>query len=197
MSYRRKIVATGETSMENGESRMLNSETVAGTPRWYVIKTQPKQENRARMNLNAWNVETFFPTMKERPPSTFVGDQRLRVNPMFPGYLFARFQANVLLHKIHYTRGVQSVLGFGNGPIDVDDEIIETIRMRVDKDGFFKSEDDLKVGDEVMIKEGPLRDLVGIFERDLKPSQRVMVLLKAISYQGHLMINRNAVARVN
>lgn len=197
ISHRRKVMGTGETSMENGESSMSNSETNAYAPHWYVVKTQPKQENRAQMNLNAWNVETFFPTMKERRPSAFTGEQRITINPLFPGYLFARFQANLLLHKIHYTRGVQTVVNFGNGPIEVDDEIIETIRAQVDKNGFLKIDDDFKAGDEVVIKEGPLRDLVGIFERDLKPSLRVMIMLKAISYQGHLMIDRSAVKRAS
>lgn len=173
------------------------SKMAVDVPHWYVVKTQPKQENRAQMNLNAWNVETFLPTMKERRPSAFTGEPRIIINPLFPGYLFARFQADLLLHKIHYTRGVQTVVNFGNGPVEVDDEIIETIRAQVDKDGFLKIEDDFKVGDEVVIKEGPLRDLVGIFERDLKPSLRVMIMLKAISYQGHLMINRSAVARAS
>jgi transcriptional antiterminator RfaH len=196
VSHRRKVVVTGETSTENGESSMF-SETAVDIPHWYVVKTQPKQENRAQMNLNAWKVETFFPTIKERRPSAFTGEPRITINPLFPGYLFARFQANLLLHKIHYTRGVQSIVNFGNGPIEVDDEIIETIRTQVDKNGFLKIEDDFKVGDEVVIKEGPLRDLVGIFERDLKPALRVVIMLKAISYQGHLMINRSAVARVS
>jgi transcription antitermination factor NusG len=92
---------------------------------------------------------------------------------------------------------VQSVVGFGSGPVAVDDEIIETIRLQADQDGFFKVEDELKVSDEVVIKEGPLKDLTGIFERDLKPSHRVMILLKTISYQGHLLINRSAIARAN
>jgi len=34
--------------------------------RWYVIYTHPKQEERVDKNLRAWQVETFFPKIKER-----------------------------------------------------------------------------------------------------------------------------------
>jgi hypothetical protein len=33
---------------------------------WYVIQTKPKQEDRADLNLRAWKIETFAPTLKER-----------------------------------------------------------------------------------------------------------------------------------
>ena len=174
---------------------MSNYERVAEAPQWYVIKTHPKQESRANMNLNAWNVETFYPTLKKPSPNPYKGDYTS--NPLFPGYLFARFSAEALLHKVHFTRGVQTVVGFGQGPVPVDDEIIADIRMRVDKDGFIKMEDDLAVGDEIVITDGPMTDLTGIFERRLQPSQRVMILLHAISYQGSVTLPRSAVARAN
>lgn len=174
---------------------MSNHETAAHAPQWYVIKTQPKQESRANMNLNAWNVETFYPTLKKRGANPY--RSAYTINPLFPGYLFARFRADALLHKVHYTRGVKTVVGFGEGPVSVDEEIIAALRTRVDKDGFLKLEDDLAVGDEIVIKEGPMKDLIGIFERELKPTQRVMILLRAISYQGHVTLHRSAVARAN
>jgi len=37
-----------------------------------------------------------------------------------------------------------------------------------------------KTGDKVLVKEGPLKNFYGIFERDVKSPQRVMILLNAI-----------------
>ena len=40
-----------------------------------------------------------------------------------------------------------------------------------------------KPGDKVVFSAGPLRDLIGIFEREVKGSERSMILLSAIGYQ--------------
>ena len=43
----------------------MNCATVADIPFWYAIHTHPKQENRAESNLQAWNVETFIPRIRD------------------------------------------------------------------------------------------------------------------------------------
>jgi hypothetical protein len=48
-----------------------------------------------------------------------------------------------------------------------------------------------------MIEEGPLKSLVGVFERDVKGTDRVLILLAAISYQGSVVIERQHVRKVN
>lgn len=174
---------------------MLKNEQAYDIPRWYVIKSQPKQETRAETNLNAWNVETFLPRMKERRQQPHTGAATYSIRPLFPGYLFARFQASALFHKINFTRGVQSIVGFGSGPVAVEDEVIELIQSHVREDGCVRLEEEFKAGDRVMIKEGPLKNLTGVFQRDLTPSDRVMILLTTVSYQGSLTVERYAVAK--
>src|SRR2546423_1337199 len=104
-------------------------------PRWYVIHTKPKQESRADYNLRAWQVETFFPLLKERARS---GKSSYVVKPLFSRYLFARFRAAELLHKVYYTRGVHSVVNFGEQLCHVEDELIDLMKTRRDQDGFVR-----------------------------------------------------------
>jgi transcriptional antiterminator RfaH len=167
-------------------------------PRWYVIHTKPKQEERADSNLKAWRVETFAPKLRELRFDTAAGRRTYVTKPLFARYIFARFKADELLHKVCYTRGVKSVVCLGAGPTPVDDEIIEFIQLRRDEDGFIKAGDDpLRPGDRVVISDGYLKDLAGVFESNLKDHDRVTILLTAISYQGRVIIEKDFVRKAN
>ncbi|HVF89323.1 MAG TPA: transcription termination/antitermination NusG family protein [Blastocatellia bacterium] len=162
---------------------------------WYVIHTNPRQEDRADSNLRAWGVETFSPRIMDRRFNPYTGKPSFMVKPLFQGYIFARFQASDSLHKVRFTRGVQSVISSGGDPVRVEDAIIATIRSRMSADGFIRLGDALKPGDEVVIKDGPLKDFTAIFEREMKDADRVMILLKTVSYQAHYVIARELVRK--
>jgi transcriptional antiterminator RfaH len=173
----------------------MDSTTVTNL-QWFAIHTHLHQENRADANLKALNAETFFPKIKEQRRNQFSGAITVFTKPFFPRYIFVRFDLKQLLHKVWFTRGVQSVVNFGGSPIPVDDEIIEFFQMRMDKDGFIQLGEDLKAGDKVMINGGLLNSLVGVFEHEMADAERVMILLQAINYQGHLVVERNSIRKV-
>jgi transcriptional antiterminator RfaH len=174
----------------------MNIELADDALRWYVIQTQPRQEQRAEDNLRAWMVETFFPKLKEARYNRYTGQRADVVKPLFPSYIFARFQARYLLHKVHFTRGVSKVVNFGSGPASIDDEALSIIKENLHEDGCVRLQDDLKAGDKVIIKDGPLKDFSGIFEREMSASDRVSILLSTATYQGHLVVDRRFVAKV-
>lgn len=165
-------------------------------PRWYVIHTKPKQEYRATGNLQAWGVETLNPRLKSRRPSNFTGQPVEEVKPLFPRYIFARFDAATMLHKVWFTRGVNNVVSFGGNPQPVSDEIISVIQSNLDADGLVRLSDDLAQGDRVRITSGHLRDFEGVFERKVKASDRVVILLTAVSFQGCVEVESHSVEKV-
>ena len=77
------------------------------------------------------------------------------------------------------------------------DEIIDLIKSRVGKDGFVEFNEELKRGDKVVIRDGPLANLVGIFERDVEDGDRVLMLLTAISYQDHVTVERELLKKIS
>src|SRR5689334_944597 len=87
------------------------------------------------------------------------------IKPLFPRYLFARFKMNNLYHKVCFTRGVKRLVCFDHLPTIVDEKIIDLIRAREDKDGLIRIEPCPLPGDEVVIKEGPFKDFLAMFER--------------------------------
>lgn len=161
--------------------------------RWFVIQAKPKQEDRANSNLKAWMVETFTPRLREPGCDKYTGERSYITKHLFPRYIFARFDANNSLHKVHFTRGVHSVVSYGNKPAPVDDQIIDAIRSRVAEDGYVKLHGDLQPGDQVMINNGPLKNFIGVFDREINDTDRVMILLTTVSYQAHIVIERELV----
>jgi transcriptional antiterminator RfaH len=127
----------------------------------------------------------------------FTGALTYLTKPLFPGYMFARFNARKQLAKISFTRGVHHVVSFGGEPTPVEDEIIAIISERIDENGFVKIGDELKQGDKVVIKAGPLKDFEGVFERELNDSERISVLLTTINYQGRVVVNRDLLERAS
>lgn len=161
----------------------MDIETGVEDRQWYVLHTRVKQEERAYDNLQASKVECFNPKIKLCRRNQFTGARTYITQPFFPRYIFAKFNVREQLRQIRFTRGVHSVV-FGNNPAVVHSHIIDIIRARMDQNGFVKVSKDPKPGDKVAINAGPLRDLIGIFEREVTGRERSMILLSAVAYQG-------------
>ncbi len=144
---------------------------------WYAIYTKPRAEDAtARLLANA-GIEVLNPKIRVKK---YVRKKYAEaIEALFPCYVFANFDANTHGHMIRYTRGVKYVVG-KETPLVVHAEIIGAIRERT-KDGIVRPETDHYCqGDKVMIKEGPLKDFYGIFERHVPGKDRAMILLEAI-----------------
>lgn len=174
----------------------MSVEDVLAVPRWYAVYTHLKQEDRAASNLQAWRVETFNPKLRTYRYNQFSGKPTTIINSLFPRYIFAKFKASELLQKVWFTRGVHSVVNFGDYPAPIDNEIISLIQSRIDKEGFVRVGETFKPGDRVEIKEGPLRNFTGIFEREMNESDRVMILLTTINFQGRVAVEREMVGKL-
>jgi transcriptional antiterminator RfaH len=175
----------------------MSNEIIFDMPQWYAIHTHPKQEDRADSNLQAWKVETFNPKYRERRLNEYSNKPTFSVKPLFPGYIFARFEAGAMLHKIWYTRGVHSVVGFGEGPIPISDAVLDMIRSQVQEDGYVNIGEEFKAGDPVIVKDGPLKSLTGVFEQKMNDSDRVTVLLTAVQYQGRILIEKDQIGKLS
>jgi transcriptional antiterminator RfaH len=163
---------------------------------WYVIQTKPTAEAIVEQHLKNAQFETFLPRIKamvrgrKRPTS--------RVKSLFPSYLFAHLDlrdAN-LYRMIKYTRGVRRILGDGNVPTPVPEEMIEIIRSRMDGEGVIEQRLTMKKGDPVRIRGGVFLDLVGILEKPVSAAGRVRVLLKIMRHQVRCELSAADVERI-
>jgi transcriptional antiterminator RfaH len=155
---------------------------------WYAVQTKPYREDQAASNIRRLGLTVLLPKIMQEKLE--YGNRRTQVKPLFPGYLFARFSPSPYFHSIRYARGVTRVLCAGETPVPLSEEVIDTIQSRVGKDGYVKIGCTLREGEEVVINEGPLRGLIGVFERELSDGERAVVLLQAVEYQVRVFVER-------
>jgi transcription antitermination factor NusG len=84
----------------------------------------------------------------------------------------------------------------GNYPTPVSEEVVEIIKRRTDSNGIVRKSYHFEVNDRIRIKSGPLKDLLGIFERWVSESERVRVLLNLIGYQPAVEMHYSMIEKV-
>ena len=126
---------------------------------WYALQIQSKLGSLASATLCGKGYEAYLPLYRcGRRWSDRVKQLDL---PLFPGYLFCRFDVLDRL-PILTTPGVISVVGAGKTPVPVDDEEIEAIRNILRSGLVAQPWPFLRVGSKVYIEGGPLAGLEGI-----------------------------------
>lgn len=151
---------------------------------WYVLYTKPAKEDAVTFRLKDIGIEVLNPRLSL---TKFKRNRLVKtIEPLFPCYLFANFEKDRYSHLITYTRGVRYIVGKDN-PITVNDEIIRSIMERMKADGIVALEPQgFQRGERVYIRDGPFRRFYGIFEREIKGSERSMILLETLNYRVEL-----------
>jgi transcriptional antiterminator RfaH len=173
----------------------MYNQKATDVPRWYVIHTHPRQEDRAESNLRVLGIQTVNPKVRERRYNQYTNALTYLNKPLFPRYLFACLKIGDLYHKVRFTRGVHSLVSIDNSPTPIDEEVVAMIRSRVNKDGFVGLDEGLIPGDKVIVKAGPFMNFEGVFEQEMRDDDRVRILLQTVSYQAHLEIEKDMVVK--
>ena len=155
---------------------------------WFIINTKPRQEEIAKSNLESQGVEVYLPMYIRKVKKKKVKIEN--IIPLFPGYIFARFDVDKLFHKVKYTRGVKKILCNKNSIFTISDEVINQIKQR-EENGVVKlipKDYKFKKGDKVLIDEGVFDGWEGIFYKETEDAQRAVILLTNIKYTSKLII---------
>ncbi|MDR4495768.1 MAG: transcription termination/antitermination NusG family protein [Nitrospirales bacterium] len=161
---------------------------------WYVMQSKVRQERVAECNLQRLGVTTFCPLFARVKGSR--GKLHNVKEPLFPGYLFVHVNITSEFRKVAYAKGVLRVVMFGAKPAAVGEDIIHSIKSQM-KDGYVivsaQSKPQLNPGQIVRVKSGPFHGFQAIFEQEFSGTQRVALLMKAVGYQGRIIIDRNSI----
>lgn len=160
---------------------------------WYVVQTKPRKQAQAEYYLRSKNLETFNPLMKQISPK----NGKTTTVPLFPNYLFCRFDYFRSFSLLKWGRGVNRVIGFGDYPTPVPDDVILIIKQRVDHQNIIKKAYQWNHKDAVRIKSGPLKDLIGIFDRWVSDSDRVRILLDLIGCGSAIELHYSMIEKVS
>src|SRR5262249_23062191 len=122
---------------------------------WFVARTKPNREDYAQRTLGMRGLGVFLPRIIEL--DCYVGGvPRQLPAPLFPGYLFVRMNLFVDYQRVIWAPGVRELLCLGDGPVPIDDAVIEQLRLRCDPSGVvYMSAGPWNRGDRVEIADGP------------------------------------------
>lgn len=159
--------------------------------RWYVVATKPRNEERAANNLQQGRIEVLAPRLKLRKFKE--GQFVYTVEPMFPGYIFVKFHPVEDFHNVKYTRGIKTIVNFGGRIVPVSADLIDFIRSRLEDGVATVQQKRFQEGERIFIKEGPFKNLSGVFEKELDGRERVAILLDGINYCARMEIDRDLI----
>jgi len=157
---------------------------------WYLIHTKPKQEFRAKENLENQSYEVFLPIIKVQ--KIINKEIKIQEEPLFARYIFIKLdQISSNWFPIRSTRGVHAIVRFGmhSEPVHVPTDLIVALKnqkqVAEDSRALFKS------GDPVEVLEGPFKALQGDFIRlfsDTSGQSRALVLIQILGKAQKLII---------
>lgn len=171
---------------------MLTEETTAthaaAADLWYGIRTKSKCEKVAATSLTHKGYVSFLPCYRRRHRWT---DRVTEIeSPLFPGYVFCRF--NVLKRlPILTTPGVVSVVGIGKQPLAIPDHEITAIETILRSELFAEPWPYLREGERVRIDRGPLNGLEGIVVKKTRDEWRIVVSVTLLQRSVAAEIDRD------
>jgi transcription antitermination factor NusG len=181
-----------EPSAERNGNSGLGTMQCATLPRpdqlsWYALRVQSRLGIVASTTLRGKGYEEFLPLYRSRRRwSDRIKELEL---PLFPGYLFCRFDVNHRLMPILTTPGVIGIVGAGKIPVPVGEDEIAAIRVILRSGLAAQPWPSLSVGSKVYIEGGPLAGVEGIITNTDKV-YRLIVSVSLLQRSVGVEINR-------
>jgi transcription antitermination factor NusG len=126
---------------------------------WYALRVKSRHENSVASHLQARGFESLLPLYKcRRRWSDRFKEMEL---PLFPGYVFCRFNPQNRL-PILTVPGIVHVVGVGKTPLPVDEAEMAAILTTVKSGLPSQPWPFLRVGNKVRIEYGPLSGVEGV-----------------------------------
>jgi len=150
----------------------MESETVVEAgPQWFALRVRPRSEKAVAEALRGKGYEDFLPLHRERRRwSDRVAEVEL---PLFPGYVFSRFDVRKRLPVLTIP-GVMLVVGVAKVPHPIDDREIEALQILARSRLHMQPWPFLHIGQRVRIIRGPLAGADGILA-SVKNQSRLVV----------------------
>lgn len=167
------------------------SETQAA---WLCIRSQPKHEHIAAGHLRALpGLEVFLPRIRFRRQTR--RGAAWFTEALFPNYLFARFDWETLLRRVHAAPGVSGVIHFGERWPTVPDEVMAELQALFGETELHEIPETPEVGEAVQVAGGALHGLQAIVTQVFPARQRVAVLLEFLGRQTAVELPLEQVVR--
>jgi transcription antitermination factor NusG len=138
---------------------------------WFALRIKSNFEKTASQILQHKGYEAFLPVYQTR--NRWSDRMKTVERPLFPGYLFCRFDQQDRL-PILVTPGVVGVVGLGKAPMPIPEEEIEAVEALICSGLAAMPWPFVSVGQRLVIERGPLRGVEGILQ-EIKSGYRFIV----------------------
>jgi transcription antitermination factor NusG len=160
---------------------------------WYALQVQSRLANIASATLRGKGYEEFLPLYKARRRWS---DRVKQIElPLFPGYLFCRFDPRDRLVPILSTPGVIGIVGAGKTLLAIPAEEIEAVGNILRSGLAAQPWPFLSAGSPIYIERGPLAGLEGIVT-DADKTYRLVVSVGLLQRSVAVEIDRDWVRPV-
>ncbi len=160
---------------------------------WFCIKSKPRQEAVAVRNLKAvGDIDIFFPRIRR----TRRGHEKNKevIEPLFPGYIFVKFNPEDSQGTVKSTRGVLHLVSKNGKAVDVDYKVIDELKA-LGPDGILSMlDEELKVGVRIKVIRGIFAGSEGEVLKLATPQKRIAVLLTLLGAQQSVEMPMDDVA---
>lgn len=169
------------------------AEPVTGVFPWFALQVWSRRESLTATYLQGQGYECFLPLNK----SIRRWSDRMKEveQPLFPGYLFCRFD----LHNrgpLLMTPGVRQIVGVGRTPMPVEESEVEAIRQALASGLPSLPWPYLQIGQRVHVNHGSLNNLEGILI-NFKGSNRVVLSVTLLQRSVAMEVDLSWVIPVN
>jgi transcription antitermination factor NusG len=132
----------------------------------YALRVKARHEKSVAHALEVQGYEQFLPLYERRYRWVHANSRTVRVRrlPLFPTYVFCRFDANRCL-PIVKTPGVLNIVSFARNPVPLAEIEIAAVQRITESDCRVAPHPPLQAGSYVRIRQGPLSGLSGFLEK--------------------------------
>jgi transcription antitermination factor NusG len=159
--------------------------------RWYAVQVRTNHERAVANALTSKGLEMFLPQYTAR--RQWKDRIRAAEMPLFPGYVFCRFDSVARL-PILITPGVLSVVSYGAEPAAIDEEELVAIRAAIALGNKVEPWAYPTLGEVVRIEKGPLAGVSGVLV-SVKASLRIVLSISLIQRSVAAEIDADMIAR--
>ena len=158
---------------------------------WYALAVKPRHDKAVARSLESKGFQTFVPLYRKR--NQYAARYKDSDLPLFPGYVFCRFDALIRL-PIITTPGIIQILGNGNSPFAVSETELTSLQIAIKAQLPLQPYPFLQIGQRVRIEEGVLTGVVGVIVK-LKQNVRLVLSVTLLQRSVLLEVNQDQVSR--
>lgn len=158
---------------------------------WYCVHTKPtKEEHAARYLRDVLGLEEYLPRLTRK--KTIRRVRRIVVSPLFPRYLFCRFDPAIHYRAVRHAPEVIGTVSYGGEPTIVQDALVSELRSWVGESlDAISLVPELRSGDLVEITDGPFQGLHASVIQEMSDRERVAILLDVLTCGARMTVSRS------